>query len=74
MAANSIFLLHVTSQSLTGFLIPSHFCNCYANVRLETHSMILPVGTPNGVSVFGNTATDAPLRVPTIRMFFITCV
>lgn len=23
MAANSIFLLHVTSQSLTGFLIPS---------------------------------------------------
>ncbi len=46
----------------------------YANVTLETRSMIRPVGTPNGVSGLKNNIADAPLRVPTVVVFFRTFV
>ena len=49
-------------------------CNYYANVTLETRSMIRPVGTPNGMSGLKNNIADAPLRVPTVVVFFRTFV
>jgi len=44
----------------------------YTNVILEIRSMIRPVEIPNSVSGLENDIADAPLRVPTVVVFFRT--